>query len=136
MVTGDAAAISTTPNIVLRDEHVPGAERYIHTIKECTRCVYNLLPFLKMPNRMITKMVYTSVFWLNMSPTSDGVSTTLSPLTIVAGLGLDYTNHCHLESGTYVQVHEEHDNTMATQTTGTITLQPTGNAQGGNYFLA
>jgi hypothetical protein len=89
-----------------------------------------------MPQRMIAEMVYASVFWLNMLPAADGVYTTLSPHTIIAGLGLDYAKHCRLEFGTYVQVHEEHNNMMATCTTGAITLQPTGNTQGRYYFYS
>jgi hypothetical protein len=69
-------------------------------------------------------MVYASVFWLNMFPATDGISTTMSPCTIIAGLKLDYTKHCCLEFGTYVQVHEQHDNTMAIHTTGAIALHP------------
>jgi hypothetical protein len=71
-----------------------------------------------------------------MFPAADGISTTISPHTIVAGLKLDYAKHCHLEFGMYVQVHEEHDNSMATRTTGAIDLCPTGNTQGGYYFLS
>eukprot|EP00978_Attheya_sp_CCMP212_P032304 scaffold125490_cov35-Attheya_sp.AAC.1 len=33
-------------------------------------------------------------------------------------------------------MHEEHDNSMATRTTGAIALRPTGNAQGGHYFFS
>ncbi len=35
-----------------------------------------------------------------------------------------------------MKVHKEHDNTMQTQTSGAIGLQPTGNAQGGHYFFS
>jgi hypothetical protein len=49
---------------------------------------------------------------------------------------LDYAKHCKLEFGTYVQTHEEHNNTMATRTTGAIALCSTGNEQGGHYFLS
>ena len=88
--------------------------------KEQTRCVYNTLPFKKMPSRMTIEMVYFSVFWLNSFPHQDSVSQQLSPRTIVTGLQLDYIKHCKLEFGTYTQVHEEHDNSMSTRTTGAI----------------
>jgi hypothetical protein len=81
-------------------------------------------------------MVYASTFWLNSFPPIDGVSKTLSPRAIVAGLQIDYAKHCKLEFGTYVQTHEEHDNSMASRTTGAIALWPTGNEQGGYYFLS
>jgi hypothetical protein len=49
---------------------------------------------------------------------------------------IDYSKHCQLEFGTYVQTHEEHDNSMHARTTGTIALRPTGNLQGGYYFFS
>eukprot|EP00978_Attheya_sp_CCMP212_P031314 scaffold117901_cov29-Attheya_sp.AAC.2 len=80
-------------------------------------------------------MVYASTFWLNAFPPTDGVSEDLSPRAIVVGLQLDYAKHCQLEFGTYVQTHEEHDNSMATRTTSAIALRPTGNTQGGYYYF-
>jgi hypothetical protein len=83
---------------------------------------------------MVAELIYYWVFWLNSFPARDGVSDTLSPCAIVTGSHIDFNKHCKLEFGAYVQAHEEHDNTMATRTTGAIALRPTGNAQGG-YFL-
>jgi hypothetical protein len=98
--------------------------------------VYNTVPFKRIPSGMLIEMVQLSVFWLNMFPATDGVSDTLSPRGIIVGLKLDYNKHCQLEFGAYAQVHEEHDNSMTTQTTGAIALRPTGNPQGGYYFLS
>jgi hypothetical protein len=133
---GDLQGIGIQLNVVSNDEHVPEVERQIRTIKERTRCVYNTVPFKRMPSRMVVEMVHASVFWLNMFPASDGVSDVLSPRGIIVGLKLDYNKHCQLEFGSYVQVHEEHDNSMESRTTGAIALRPTGNAQGGYYFLS
>jgi len=36
----------------------------------------------------------------------------------------------------YVQVHKEGDNSLSPRTSGAIALQPTGNDQGGHYFLS
>ena len=119
-----------------RNEHVPEIERYIRTVKERTRCMYNSVPFKQFPRMMIAEMVYASIFWLNSIPANDGVSDRLSPRSIMVGSVLDYHRHCRLEFGSYVQVHEEHDNTMATRTVGAIALRPTGNAQGGFYFMS
>jgi hypothetical protein len=84
---GDVANLGITLNIVSRDEHVPEIERYIRTVKERTRCVYNTLPFRRIvPSRIIIEMVYSSVFWLNMFPAIDGISKTLSPRSIIVGL--------------------------------------------------
>jgi hypothetical protein len=89
-----------------------------------------------MPARMLVEMVKASVFWLNTFPSSDGVSDTMSPRLLIVGFNVDYAKHCKLEFGTYAQVHEDHDNSMATRTTGAIALRPTGNAQGGYYFMS
>ena len=85
---------------------------------------------------MVIEMVQHAVFWLNAFPHTNGVSTTLSPRSIMTGRGVDHTKHCKYEFGQYVQVHDQHDNTMLPTTTGAITFQPTGNAQGNYYCLA
>jgi hypothetical protein len=128
---GDLAGIGMHLNVASNDEHVPEIERFIRTVKERTRCVYNIVPFPRMPSRMLVEMVQASVFWLNMFPPEDGVSDTISPRELIAGLKIDYNKHCKTEFGAYVQVHEDHDNSMHTRTTGAIALRPTGNAQGG-----
>jgi hypothetical protein len=135
-ITGDLAGFGVTVNTVARGEHVPEAERYIRTIKERARCVYNTMPFKKIPGRMVAELIYYSVFWLNSFPARDGISKTLSPRSIVTGSHIDYNKHCRLEYGAYVQVHEEHNNSMVTRTTGAIALRPTGNSQGGYYFYS
>jgi hypothetical protein len=38
---GDLATLGTDLNTISNDEHVPEVERYIRTLKECTRCIYN-----------------------------------------------------------------------------------------------
>ena len=123
-----------TLNIVTRGEHVPEVERYIRTVKDRTRSVYNSLPFEKFPTRLIVEIVYAQVFWLNAFPSDGGLSRTQSPRILVTGMGVDYNMHCKLECGSYVQTQEEHSNNMAPRTIGAIALRPTGNVQGGFYF--
>lgn len=123
-------------NVVARDEHVPEIERHIRTLKERCRAVFNTLPFNKMPNRMIVELVYAMNFWIHAFPACDGVSEHISPREIVTGVSLDANKHCVVPFGAYVQTHEQHDNSMATRTIGAITLRPSGNAQGGHYFLS
>jgi len=53
----------------------------------------------------------------------------------MTGLAIDYNNHCKVAFGTYVQVHEEGDNSLSPRTSGAIPLQPTGDGQGSHYFL-
>ena len=85
---------------------------------------------------MIIEMVYANTFWLNSFPIRNGVSEHLSPREIVTGHKLEFDKHCQLEYGKYVKTHEEHDNSMSSRTTGAIALRPTGNSQGGFYFMS
>jgi len=123
-----------TLNIVTRGEHVPEVERYIRTVKERTRSVYNSLPFKRFPTKLIVEIVYAQIFWLNSFPSDSGLSRTQSPRVLMTGTGIDYNLHCRLECGSYVQTHEEHGNNMAPRTIGALALRPTGNVQGGFYF--
>jgi hypothetical protein len=133
---GDIGSLGVTLNTTAQDEHVGEIERYIRTIKERARCIYNSVPYKKMPMRMVVEMIYASVFWLNCFPNANGISRNMSPRAMVTGQGIDYDKHCRLEFGSYVQTHEQHDNSMAPRTTGAIALRPTGNAQGGYYFMS
>ena len=51
------------------------------------------------------------------------------------GTTINYDKHCRVPFGTYVQVHEQHNNSMASRTSGAIALRPSGNTQGSYYFL-
>ena len=136
VLRGDLAGLNIYLQTTARDEHVGDIERHIRTIKERCRAIFNVLPFLYLPTRMIAELVYCSNFWLNTFPHKNGISKTLSPRTIVTGTVIDYTKHCALEFGTYVQTHEPHDNSMLSRTIGAIALRPTGNVQGGYYFMS
>ena len=114
---------------------MPGVERNIRTTKDRVRCVVNMLPFKKLPNRMLINIVYSSVFWLNAFLCKNGVSKRLSPQLLVTGNRIDYNKYCTLECGKYVQNHEQHDKSMVQQTTGEICKRPTENAQGGYFSL-
>ena len=126
-VHGQLATAGSGLNICSADEHVPEVERFIRTMKEWARCMYHSVPFQRFPALLIKEMVMACVFWLNMFPPYDGVSAMLSPHALLAGFTLDYNQHCRLEFGTYVQMHEEHNNSMQSRTTVAIALQPMGN---------
>ena len=130
----DLADVAAQLNVTAENEHVPETERYIRTLKERARATYNTVPFKKMPGIMIVELVHAANYWLNMFPANDGVSSTLSPRRIMTGQHCDYALHGQLQFGEYAQVHESHDNSMSSRTTGAIALRPTGNAQGGYYF--
>jgi hypothetical protein len=52
-IRGELADLGVGMNETGRDEHVPQIERYIRTIKERTRAVYNMLPFTQMPTILL-----------------------------------------------------------------------------------
>ena len=133
---GEMANMGVMLNETSRDEHVGDIERFIHTVKERMRAIYNTLPFHKVPVRLVAEMAKACVFWLNSLPPHSNFGNELSPRTIVTGQKLDFKRHCRFQFGEYVQTHEEHDNSMTSRTVGALALRPTGNAQGRFYFLS
>ena len=133
---GELVSMGVTLNAMPCDEHVGDVERFIRTIKERMRAIYNTLPFQKVPARLIAEMGKASVFWLNSSPQKNGLNSELSPHTIVTGQKLDFKRHCRFQFGQYVQTHEEHNNSMSPCTVGALALRPIGNAQGSIYFMS
>jgi hypothetical protein len=75
---------------------------------------------------------------LNQFPAKNGVSEIMSPLTIMTGRPSPDYNDLRIEFGAYAQVFESNGptNTVKNRTTGAIALTPTGNAQGGYYFMS
>jgi hypothetical protein len=135
-IRSDLALLGVNLNVASSNEHVPEIERHIRTVKERVRCVYNTLPFKTLPDRLIIELVYYATFWLNSFPPNDGISKKDCPRVIITGIRIDYNKHCQLEFGSYAQVHEDHDNTMSSRTTGVLVLRPTGNSQGGYFFYS
>ena len=133
---GELASMGVTLNETSHDEHVGEIERFIRTIKERMRAIYNTLPFRKIPARVVAEMGKACVFWLNSLPPQSNFGNDLSPRTIVTGQRLDFKRHCRFQFGEYVQTHEQHNNSMMSRTVGALALRPTGNAQGGFYFLS
>ena len=125
-------------NIADADNHVHKVERSIRTIKERTRCLVQGLPFKRIPKIMMRAAIESANKSMNQFPALDGVSATMSPLTIMTGLPSPDYNDLKIEFGAYAQVFESNDptNTVKARTTGAIALTPTGNAQGGYYFMS
>ena len=51
------------------------------------------------------------------------------------GKNIDYYKHCQLETGQYVEIHKKTDNTMKRRTEPALYLHPSGNDQGGGFFM-
>jgi hypothetical protein len=79
--------------------------------------------------------MFLPLWLLNWCTLKGGVSLTQSPAEIVLNRKLDFNAHCKIEFDEYVQTHEEHDNSLQARTVGAIATCPTGNNQGGYYFI-
>ena len=125
-------------NTTSANEYVPDVERDIRVIMERFRGIRHTLSFKIIFTRIQIELVYFTVFWLNFFPSINGLSTTLSPRTILTGIIIDYKTHCRLPFGVYAQVHEENTpvNSMTSRSTGAIYLGPLGNIQGDYKFLS
>ena len=73
------AGMGVTFNETSWDEHVGDIERYIWTVKERMRAIYNTLPFNKIQGWLDVEMAKASMFWLNGMPPKDGFGNKLSP---------------------------------------------------------
>ena len=123
-------------NFCAQNEHVPEIERFIRTVKDRARSGYNSLPYSRIPRLMLIRLISNAVLWLNALPHSDGASSTLSPRYLLTGKHLDFNKHVRTEFGAYVQTHEQHNNDMTARTLGATCLGPSGNEQGGHWFLS
>ena len=77
-------------NLASTNEHVPDIERCIRVVKERSRATHHRLPFQRIPQLMVIQMVLLVVKILNYFPPKGGVSTHISPKTIMSGETLDY----------------------------------------------
>ena len=84
---------------------------------------------------LTTGIVVSRNFWLNVFPRKGGISKTYGPRAILLGTVIDYARHCQLETGQYVEIHEKTNNTMKWRTEAALYLYPSGNAQGGAYYI-
>jgi hypothetical protein len=62
---GHMSGLQITLNTASKSEHVPDIERFIRTLKERTRAIYNTLPFKQMPDQIVIEMICACNFWLN-----------------------------------------------------------------------
>jgi hypothetical protein len=125
-------------NFTNAQDHVPEAERNNQTIKERIRAAYHRLPYKAIPQIMINYLAMIQANQLNLFPTKGGVSKYYySPRMILNQTNLDYTKHCVVPFGAYVQANHESTKTSSnvTRTLDMIYLRPAQNQQGGHELM-
>ena len=85
---------------------------------------------------MLIHLVKNTVLWLNAFPATDGVSSEHSLRYLITSSELKWKKHVVIEFGAYVQCHKEHSNKVTPRTMGAACMGPTGNAQGGHWFIS
>ena len=119
-------------NPIVISENVPEIEIQTRVIKERLRSISIKLPFQRLPEGIIIKMMKFVIMWINTFPVKISASTTYIPQTIMTGTGLYWTKNCKAEFGAYCEVHEENSPMKKNQidyahTCSTIYLGPTSN---------
>ena len=124
-------------NASVRNDHVPDIERLNRTTKEQVQYVYTelILVYDRIPRVLVHEIIYAVMFWLNSFPAEDGISATLIPRAMITVQSVKFTKHCLLEFGSYVHTHEDREKYMEYRTIKALALRPTGNSQGGHYFI-
>lgn len=125
-------------HICAANEHVPEAERSIRTLRERVRARYQQLRFTRLPKAVIRSLAKQGIINLNSLPALHGVSSSLSPFTIVTGHPAPDFSTLRVDFGAYCQVHDEPDpsNTNQSRTTGAIALHASSNIHHSYYFLS
>ena len=131
---GDLTSMQIALALLSNNEHSDDIERLDQTVKERYWDIFNTLPYLKLPNRMVIGIVHFCIFWLNIFRPSHSILSNTRPCTLITGKTIDYNHHCKLECGEYVQTNEKYNNIITSQAVGAISLRPTSNIQGGYYF--
>ena len=119
------------------DAHVPDVERSNQTIKADIRTHSHALPFTRVPALFVAELVAFAVRCRNQVPHDDGVSDSLSPLSIVTGAPPVDANKLTLEFGSYCQAFNKTNptNSQLSRAISSIAMNPCHNAKGDYYFL-
>ena len=106
-------------------------------MKERIRCILNTPPYPRVPRLMVTTAAEIANAMLNDVPDFDGVSSTISPATIITGRPPTNVAYLCLDFGDYIHLTVETlpYNSMKPCTIPCIALRPTLNSQGSYYFM-
>jgi hypothetical protein len=120
-------------------EHVPEIERSHQVIKERARAMFHRLPYQALPKLALKILVLDSTMKLNFFPPKGGISSTLSPRMILHKVNLDYTKHCAIHFGSYVQALDDpppaKKNTLAPRAIDGFYIRYQDSSQGGHQIL-
>jgi hypothetical protein len=124
-------------NFTNAQDHVPEAERNNRTIKERIRAAYHRLPYKAIPRIMINYLAMIQANKLNLFPVKGGVSKYYSPRMILNQTNLDYTKHCAVPFGAYVQANHKSTKTSSnvTRTLDLVHLRSAQKQQGGHELM-
>ena len=125
-------------NIYPTEDHVYDVDRSICTVKKWVWSTIHRLPFTKISRIINTNVVVKVVKYLNQFPTKDGISETMSTLSMMTGRPRPNYDNLLLEFVTYLQAFEDNDptNTTKARTTPNIALNHTDNAQEGYFCMS
>ena len=104
-----------TLNTTATNKHVPHIERQIRVVKELFCSIWNSLPYKKFPNIIISRMVENTVFWINALPINSGMSSTISPQTLMTWTTINFNKQCKIEFGIYAEAHQKNSPQNSTQ---------------------
>ena len=77
-------------NLTSANKHVPEIERRVCVVKDRSRAFLPSLPFNRIPKLMTIHAILKIAKMLNYFPTKQGISSELSPCSILEGESLDY----------------------------------------------
>ena len=118
-------------NLMSDNKHIPKIERRILVVKERCRATRHSLPFMRLPVIFTFNILLNNVNILGYSPTTAGISTTISPRAIMTGETLNYKRHMAIPFEQYFQIHEEETpcNSTRPRTRDAICMGTRGNKQ-------
>ena len=86
-------------NLTRVNKHVPEIERRIRVVKERSCAFLHSLPFNRIPTLMTIHAILNITEMLNYFPTKKGISSELSPHSILTGESPEYKKHLTLNPG-------------------------------------
>ena len=115
-------------------EHVPEVEKSIKTIKERCRCATHAVPYKQYMKLMTISLIESMNDWLNLFPSKNGISKTMSISTIVKGRRKPVFNKKTVPFGAYFTIYTSTMNNMKSRGLPGIYLKDS-NDKGEQYVM-